>query len=59
MRNANINVQVLPSLDTNPEERLLDFVADLILDLAKTHPHLTQAQVALWLVRVAVGGGRS
>jgi hypothetical protein len=37
------------------EQRLLDFVASLILDVARTHPRITQAQICLWLARVAVG----
>jgi hypothetical protein len=37
------------------EQRLLDFVASLILDVARTHPRVTEEQVALWLARVAVG----
>jgi len=37
------------------EQRLLDFVASLILDLARTHSRVTQEQIALWLARVVVG----
>lgn len=37
------------------EQRLLDFLASLIIDVARTHPRVTEAQVALWLARVAVG----
>jgi hypothetical protein len=37
------------------EQRLLDFVASLILEAARTHPRMTQEQIALWLARVAVG----
>jgi hypothetical protein len=37
------------------EQRLLDFVAALILDLAHTHPHVAPEEIALWLARVAVG----
>jgi hypothetical protein len=37
------------------ERRLLDFVAALIVDVARTHPRVTQEQVALWLARVALG----
>jgi hypothetical protein len=37
------------------EHRLLDFVASLIIDMARTHPRVTEVQVALWLARVAVG----
>jgi len=36
------------------EQRLLDFVALLILDVARTHSRCTQEQVALWLARVIV-----
>ena len=39
-----------------PEQRLLDFGALLILDLARTYPRLTEAQIALWLARVVLGG---
>lgn len=37
------------------EDRLLAFVEGLILDLARTHPRVSQEQVALWLGRVVVG----
>jgi hypothetical protein len=37
------------------EQRLLDFVADLIIDLAKTHPAITQQHLAGWLTRAMVG----
>jgi len=37
------------------ELRLLDFVALLISDVARTHSRVTQAQIALWLARVALG----
>lgn len=40
------------------EQRLLDFVALLILDVARTHTRITDAQVALWLARVALGAKR-
>jgi len=39
-------------------QRLLDFVASLILDVAHTHPRVTEAHVALWLARVVVGTKR-
>jgi hypothetical protein len=39
----------------NPEQRLLDFVASLIIELARTHPRVTEAHVALWLARTALG----
>ena len=38
------------------EQRLLDFLAALIVDVARTHPRVTLEQVALWLARVVVGG---
>jgi hypothetical protein len=37
------------------EQRLLDFVARLILDLAHTHSRVTQEMVAGWLARVVLG----
>lgn len=37
------------------EQRLLDFVASLILELARTHSRVTQQQIALWLACVTVG----
>ena len=40
------------------EQRLLDFVASLILELAHTHSRITQQQIALWLARVALGTNR-
>jgi hypothetical protein len=40
------------------EQRLLDFVAVLILEVARTHSRVTQQQIALWLTRVAVGTKR-
>jgi len=40
------------------EQRLLDFVAALILEVARSHPRVTQEQIALWLARVAVGAKR-
>jgi hypothetical protein len=40
------------------EQRLLDFVAWLIVELARTHSRVTQEQVALWLARVALGAHR-
>jgi hypothetical protein len=43
---------------SNPEQRLLAFVEQLIIDLAKTHPAVTQKNVALWLARVVVGRAR-
>jgi hypothetical protein len=39
----------------SPEGRLLSFVEELILDLAKTHPAITQQHVAEWLAKVIVG----
>jgi hypothetical protein len=40
---------------SDAEQRLLEFVARLILDVAHNHPRVTEAQVSLWLARVAVG----
>ncbi len=40
------------------EQRLLDFVASLILELAHTHSRVTQEQVAFWLACVVVGANR-
>jgi hypothetical protein len=37
------------------EQRLLDFVEALIVNLARTHPRVTQEYVALWLARVVLG----
>jgi hypothetical protein len=37
------------------DKRLLGFVAALIIELARTHPRVTQAHVALWLARVVLG----
>jgi len=52
-------ISTLPQIDwpstTGAEERLLDFVTDLIIDLAKTHPAITQQHLAGWLARVMVG----
>ena len=39
---------------SEPEQRLLDFVGWLIIDVARTHPRVTQAEVALWLARVVL-----
>ena len=41
-----------------PEQRLLEFVASLIIDLARTHTRITQVDVALWLAHVALGAKR-
>jgi hypothetical protein len=40
------------------EQRLLDFVASLIVEVARTHSRVTQQQIALWLARVALGTNR-
>jgi hypothetical protein len=40
------------------EQRLLDFVASLIVEVARTHSRVTQQQIALWLARVVVGANR-
>jgi hypothetical protein len=37
------------------EQRLLDFVGQLILDLARTHPRVRETDVAIWIARAAVG----
>lgn len=37
------------------EQRLLDFIASLILDLAHSHPRVTQEHTATWVARVVVG----
>ena len=37
------------------EQGLLDFVASLIIDVARTHPRVTEAQVALWLATAVLG----
>ncbi len=39
----------------NHEEKLLAFLGELILDLAKNHPRVTSADVRAWLASVAVG----
>jgi len=43
---------------SEPERRLLDFVAALILELAHTHPRITQEDVAIWLARAVLGPKR-
>jgi hypothetical protein len=40
------------------EQRLLDFVASLVLEVARTHSRVTQEQIALWLARVVIGANR-
>ena len=40
---------------TTAEERLLDFVEELILDAARTHPRITQQDIAEWLAAVVIG----
>ena len=40
------------------EQRLLAFVASLILDVAHSHTRVTQEQIALWLARAALGAKR-
>jgi hypothetical protein len=40
------------------EQRLLDFVAFLIIDVARTHPRITEAQIAQWLALIVVGAKR-
>jgi len=48
-------VSPIEQVTGEPEHRLLDFVGSLILDVARTHPRMTEEQVAMWLARVAVG----
>jgi len=48
------SVRTLNPID-EPEQRLLDFVGQLIIDLAHTHPRVRDLDVALWIARVAVG----
>lgn len=43
------------NITDSPEGRLLAFVEKLIIDLAKTHPSITQHDVAAWLANVVVG----
>lgn len=50
-------IQLWPDT-SGAEHRLLDFVASLIVDVARTNPRVTQCQVALWLARVVVGQER-
>jgi hypothetical protein len=40
---------------SSPEIRLLEFLEFLIVDLARTHPNVTQGTVSDWLARVVVG----
>lgn len=40
---------------SDAEQRLLNFVASLIIDVARTHTRVTQEQVALWLARIVIG----
>ncbi len=37
------------------EEKLLEFLESLILDVARNHPRVTGADVAAWLASVAAG----
>jgi len=46
-------------LPNNGEEKLLAFVEELILDLAKSHPAVTKRNVADWLAAVVVGRRRT
>ncbi len=39
---------------SDAEQRLLDFVAWLIVEVARTHTRVTQHQIALWLAGVAL-----
>ncbi len=38
------------------EQRLLDFVAELILDVGRSNTRLSEFKIALWLARATVGG---
>ena len=38
------------------EQRLLDFVAELILDVGRSDTRLSEFKIALWLARATVGG---
>jgi len=38
-----------------PEEKLLEFLESLILDLARNHPRVTGAHVVAWLASVIAG----
>ena len=40
------------------EQRLLDFVTSLIVEVARMHSRVTQEQIALWLARVVIGANR-
>jgi hypothetical protein len=41
---------------TQPELRLLRFVEELIVEVGRTHPHVTNVQIARWLTAVVRGG---
>ena len=43
------------AIPDNQEEKLLTFLEELIVNLAKTHPAITQQDVAGWLAAVVVG----
>jgi len=38
------------------EQRLLDFVGELILDVGRSNTRLSEFKIALWLARATVGG---
>jgi hypothetical protein len=40
------------------EQRLLAFTAGLLISLARTHPRVTQQQVAAWVARIALAGAK-
>ena len=40
------------------EQRLLDFVASLVLEVASTHSRVAEEQIALWLARVVIAANR-
>ena len=46
------------TITDSPEGRLLTFLEELIIELAKTHPSITQHDVAAWLADVVVGSSR-
>jgi hypothetical protein len=55
--NTSLGIPVVGLLqDSIP--RLLDFVAALIIDAARTDPRITEKDVALWLARVVLGARR-
>jgi hypothetical protein len=43
---------------SDAEQRLLDFVGSLILDVARTDSRVRDLDVALWIAQVAVGAAK-